>query len=156
MLRASNSRNRIRSITNVLAPGDYELQYQFERNPNVNNLNRWNQLAALIHQDFPRTFVRQHVFIIVELTPANGVNSLQRTFRNLAGITGEVLNEFFEEILHSDDTVELDGLIVSIQTVGETIRRDHVGRSYEALPKGNYTSKPRTSQKRPFTYQRNA
>jgi hypothetical protein len=75
--------------------------------------------------------------IIIELTPANGVNTLQRPVRTLNGIRGEVLQDFFEEILHSDETIELDGLLVTVQTVGETIRLDQVGRSYEALPKGN-------------------
>ncbi len=68
--------------------------------------------------------------MLVEMIPANGVViNASRTIRNINGITGEFLHNFYLNILQSNETIQLEGLRIRIRIVGSRmVRRRGRGR----------------------------
>lgn len=87
---------------------------------------RWNQMAVRIraayHQLTAGTFTHPHFLIEMIAGDEQARQPLSRPFSNVNNVYGPVLSEFFEEMLQSDETLELEGLTVVITLIGEDMQ----------------------------------
>ncbi len=94
---------------------------------------RWTDMAARVRAAY-QTLILQiggHPAFQIEMVAGDehARNPMVRMFRNVNGVTGFVLGGFFENILQSDETLELEGLTVVVSLVGQDMQnRGAVGR----------------------------
>ena len=71
---------------------------------------------------------QEHNYLI-EFEPADdrARNTRQRTVRRINSITGEFLSTIYQAMLHSQDTLDLDGFRVTVKIIGRLMRRGRAG-----------------------------
>ena len=65
-------------------------------------------------------------YLVEFLPPDDHGNQVQRTFRTIGAITGEYLSTVYAQMLHSDETLSLEGFRIRVQAIGTVMRRGRV------------------------------
>lgn len=81
---------------------------------------RWEDLAGLLRMRAAADGM-QRMVLTVHPPAASRAQPRQYTFRNVAGITGTFLASMFLTMLHSDETLELEGLRIQLQNIGQAM-----------------------------------
>lgn len=124
---------RIRATVEVLhTPGAADLHryhYQFLQYPGsvifggyeLNVHQRFEEMASLLRARVLHENI-VHVGLTFDPTEANAHSPRQRTFHGAGGITGDVLASIFEGMLQSQETLEIVGLRITLEDLGDGLR----------------------------------
>jgi len=85
--------------------------------------DRFDDMAEMIRQEVhARTHIglttRDHWLLTITPYVSNGRRPLQRTFRELNSITGPFLQLMYEQLLSSDETIDVIGMRINVSRVG--------------------------------------
>lgn len=94
--------------------------------------DRWEHMATFVREAYQDLLALQRhmdrATFEIEMLPNDERvrNPLTRMFRNVDAVTGDFLNAFYEQILQSDETIELTGLRIIVKLLGTEMQNRRV------------------------------
>jgi hypothetical protein len=112
---------------NATRPSSVELTFQHWGGMGAaRDDDRWDSMALRIRNAYQtlRQHTHGHPNFMIEMIAGDerARAPINRPFGNVMGVTGEALSGFFEQMLQSDETLELEGLVVVVKLVGEDMQ----------------------------------
>lgn len=121
----SNNPHFIRAeVERVRTPGHpdfFRYHYQFLHYPGtavfgyeLNVVQRFEEMAELLRARIAHEGI-QHILLTLNPHEAHGHYERQRIFHSTVGVTGSVLHSIFEGMVQSQETLELEGFVITLE-----------------------------------------